>query len=257
MAPAEGSGSAGGAEWWQEAFRADYLRLYAHRDLASARAEIAFLDRLGLLGGRVLDLCCGQGRHSLAIAELGRDVRGLDWSQELLDRAPALDAQGLLRGRLVQGDARALPFAAEGFDTVVQLFTSFGYFDRQGDLTVVAEVARVLAPGGAWVLDLANPALVRRTLVPRSRREEAGLSMVETRTLEEDGALVCKRVECVAADGSARTWSERVRLWTAEDLAEPLRERGLVLEARLGGYGGEPWGPEAPRQLLVWRKAQA
>ena len=138
---------------------------------------------------------------------------------------------------------------------MLQLFTSFGYFDRQGDLTVAAEVARVLAPGGAWVLDLANPALVRRTLVPRSERVQDGLRLVETRTLEEDGAYVCKRVECVAADGRVRTWSERVRLWTAEELAAPLHAAGLVLEARLGGFGGENWAADAPRQLLVWRRS--
>lgn len=243
-----------GGEWWQEAFRADYLRLYAHRDLASARAEAAFLASRGLLGARVLDLCCGQGRHSLAIAELGRDVRGLDWSQELIDRAPLLDAGGLLRGRLVQGDARSLPWPASSFDTVVQLFTSFGYFDRQGDLTVACEVSRVLAAGGLWVLDLANPSLVRRTLVPRSDREQDGFRLEETRTLEEDGAVVAKLVACTAPDGRVRTWSERVRLWTAEELAAPLRDVGLVLEARLGGFGGEPWGADSPRQLLAWRR---
>jgi SAM-dependent methyltransferase len=241
-------------DWWRKAFRRRYLELYAHRDLAAARAEVAFLAAEGLVAGRVLDLCCGQGRHALAMAERGVDVRGLDWSQELLDRAGELDQAGLLRGRLSQGDARALPFAAGEFDGVVQLFTSFGYFDRQGDLTVAAEVARVLRPGGAWTLDLANPDLLRRALVPHSTREHAGARIEERRELLEGGSVVRKHVRWIEPSGVEDAWTERVRLWTADDLEAPLRALGLRLERRLGGFAGEPFGPEAPRQILVWRR---
>jgi ubiquinone/menaquinone biosynthesis C-methylase UbiE len=242
------------APWWQRAFRADYLQLYAHRDVASAREEVAYLAARGWLGQRVLDLCCGQGRHSLALAERGHAVQGLDWSQDLLDRASLLDTTGLLRGRLRQGDARSLPYAERSFDTVVQLFTSFGYFDRQGDLTVLAEVARVLDGDGLWVLDLINPALLRRTLVPHSVRTHEGIQIEETRALVEEGQAVRKDIRYTDPAGREQQWTEQVRLWTAEELIEPARRAGLTLEARVGGFRGEPWGPDAPRQLLVWRK---
>lgn len=241
-------------EWWRLAFRRRYLELYAHRDLAAARTEVDFLAAQGLLVGRVLDLCCGQGRHALAMAERGVDVRGLDWSQDLLDRAGELDAAGLLRGRLSQGDARQLPFATGDFDSVVQLFTSFGYFDRQGDLTVASEVARVLRASGCWTLDLANPELLRRALVPSSTREHAGARIEERRALLEGGSVVEKEVRWIEPDGLEERWTERVRLWTAAELAGPLRSFGLRLERRLGGFAGEPFGPDAPRQILVWRR---
>jgi hypothetical protein len=121
-------------------------------------------------------------------------------------------------------------------------------------LTVAAEVARVLRPGGAWTLDLANPDLLRRALVPHSTREHAGARIEERRELLEGGSVVQKHVRWIEPSGVEDAWTERVRLWTAGDLEAPLRALGLRLERRLGGFAGEPFGPEAPRQILVWRR---
>src|SRR5688572_25777829 len=69
--------------WYEEAFRSDYRCVYAYCDLDAARNEVRFLIQMGVRGC-VLDLCCGFGRHSLAMAEQGLDVVGFDFSEELL-----------------------------------------------------------------------------------------------------------------------------------------------------------------------------
>jgi SAM-dependent methyltransferase len=103
---------------------------------------------------------------------------GLDLSPELLAHAAASPGWELLRGRILRGDARALPFADASFDSVVNLFSSFGYFGEAGDKRVLLEIARVLAPGGFLALDLMNPAFVRARLVPFSRTERDGAQLI-------------------------------------------------------------------------------
>jgi len=130
--------------WYVEAFREGYLQLYPHRDLGAARREAAFLVARGLRG-RVLDLCCGFGRHTLALREQGFDAIGLDLSPELLAHAAQGPGWELLRGRLLRGDARVLPFAERSFGSLVNLFSSFGYFGEEGDRQVLREIARTFA----------------------------------------------------------------------------------------------------------------
>jgi ubiquinone/menaquinone biosynthesis C-methylase UbiE len=135
--------------WYEEAFRADYLRVYPHRDLDSARPEVAFLLERGVRG-RVLDLCCGFGRHALLLAQSGASVVGLDLSLELLSAARELPGfERALAGRLVHADASRLPFRDASFDSLVNLFSSFGYLDADGDARMLSEIARTLRAGGS------------------------------------------------------------------------------------------------------------
>jgi len=234
--------------WFVEAFRAAYLDVYPHRTLDAARREAKFLVELGVRG-RVLDVCCGSGRHCAALRELGVSAFGLDLSRDLLGRARSFASE--LGGRLLCGDARALPIASARLDAVVSLFSSFGYFGASGDRAMLLEVGRVLAPGGRFVVDLMNPAHVRATLVPRSVTERNGITVEEARSLTDGGRRVQKEVELRARDGSTTSWREDVRLYEAAELAPWLAEAGLHLRASHGDFDGSPASASAPRQILL------
>lgn len=240
---------AGADPWYVEAFREGYLRLYPHRDLPSARRETGFLVQQGLRG-RVFDLCCGFGRHTLALRERGFDVLGMDLSPELLAHAAQSPGWELLRGRLLRGDARVLPFADASFDSVVNLFSSFGYFGEQGDKQVLLEIARVLAPGGFLALDLMNPAYVRARLVPYSRSERGGALLVESRSLSAGGQLVVKDVELHNESGIVR-WREEVRLYEPEEILRWLDAAGLRQNAVYGDFDGSALAAGSSRQLVL------
>lgn len=240
-------------DWFVSAFRDEYVVVYPHRDLASARAEVAWLTERGV-AGRVLDLCCGFGRHTLAFLERGLDAFGMDLSQDLLRRGLAQPEGARLSGRIVRADARRLPYHGASFDAVVNLFSSFGYFGDDGDRAMLDEIARVLATGGLLVMDTMNPEHVRANLVPSSTSTRAGLVLREERRLSEGGHRVHKTVTLSHADGSARTWREDVRMYAPDELERLLVERGLVVTQRDGGYSGEPAGPLAPRQIVRARR---
>jgi SAM-dependent methyltransferase len=243
-------GERGEEPWYEAAFHDDYRRVYAHRDLESARPEAAFLLGQGV-AGRVLDLCCGFGRHALLLAEAGLDVSGLDLSLDLLRAARELPGfEAHLAGRLVRADMTRVPFADASFDAVVNLFSSFGYLGEAGDARVLSEVARVLRRDGCAVLDLMNPERVRAALVAGSTRSGEGFELVERRRLEQDGRRVVKQVELRVAGRAPRIWSEDVRLYDQAELGSLFAGAGLALDAAWGDFDGRPAGAEAPRRIL-------
>lgn len=249
-------GAAVDPPWYVAAFGSAYRDVYAHRDLDAARSEARWLLERGV-HGRTLDLCCGFARHTLALRELGCDAFGLDLSAELLARSRELPSAERIRGRLVRGDARVLPFERASFGSVVMLFSSFGYFDLLGDSQVVAEISRVLDEDGLLVLDLMNPSYVRARLVASSRREDPGRVVEERRSLDESGRVVTKHVDLSYASGERRSWTERVRLYEAAELDVVLRDHALRTSAVYGDYDGSAHSSSSPRQLVVVRRARA
>ena len=237
-------------EWFEEWFGEEYLHVYPHRDDAEAERLVRLLEARGVGGpGRtVLDLACGPGRHAAALARAGARVVGLDLSRALLCAARRRHA-----GPLVRGDMRRLPFRAAAFDVVVNLFTSFGYFASDAEhAAVIAEVARVLRPGGRFVLDYLNAPAVRAGLVPRDERLTGGSRVVQERRISEDGRYVVKSIH---VSGDSRTFTERVRLFERTELEALLAARGIRAEAVAGDYDGGSHSGESPRLILIGRRA--
>jgi len=236
--------------WYDLAFEDAYPEVYPHRDLEAARREVAGLVARGV-GGRVLDLGCGFGRHLQALREHGLEAFGLDRSAALLRRTSAE-----LRARVVRGDFRRLPFRSGAFETVVMLFSSFGYFDDEDNARTLHELRRVLGPDGSVVLDLMNPGRVRANLVAHSVRRQGELEIDERRSLAAGGTRVVKDVLLRSHTGAVRSWREDVRLYEPPELRELLERAGLVLVRTEGDFDGRPFASDAPRQI-VWARGSA
>jgi SAM-dependent methyltransferase len=199
-------------------------------------------EQLGLApGARLLDLCCGQGRHAVPLARLGLRVTGLDLSRPLLARAAAAADGGPPVG-LVAADMRRLPFADGSFDAVLNLFHSFGYLeDEAEDERVLAEVARVLAPGGRFLQELANrEALVRGWHDSDVARHDDGLVVLQERDLDLRTSRDQARYTLLHPDGRRTTSEVSIRLYTLTELEAMLGRAGLELLAVGGGLDGGP-----------------
>lgn len=148
--------------------------------------------------------------------------------------------------------------ATASFSFATCLFSSFGYFDAAGDRAQLAEVSRVLRPGGRLLLDVADAASVRAGLAPESRRRVGEWQVLERRSLSPDGQRVRKEVHLQAVERRACSWTEDLALYEPEALDRLLGEVGLEVEERwatLGGAGpGAPGSPPAPRQVLSARR---
>lgn len=239
--------------WFERSFGERYLRLYAHRDREEAvRALETLFPGHTLAGRRVLDLACGPGRYLRVLYERGARAVGMDLSPVLLGEArrvfESLDASP----RLVRGDMRRIPFADRSFELTLSMFTSFGYFDTLEDHAALAkEIARVTS--AVIVLDVPNPSVLGRTLVPESERVLEDVRVVERRSLEKDPMRVVKTMEVFAADAEdpVERYEERVMLFTPEQLETFFVAAGFSLDDVMGDYDGAAFNPEtSPRTVL-------
>ena len=122
-------------------------------DPAQTARETAFLcrqlprDRFP----RVVDVCCGPGRHAHALAEAGYAVTGVERDAAAIAeaRAKAHPAEAYR-----EGDMRELPSLGLSADAVLCLWQSFGFFDAAMNRRVLGDFAGMLSTGGRCVLDL-------------------------------------------------------------------------------------------------------
>jgi len=222
-------------DWWRSIFNSIYLKTDADvvNDQSITRSEVdLFLKILGISAeDRILDLCCGQGRHSLELARRGfRNVEGLDRSNYLVQKAKTQTKKEHLNVRFREGDARKLVYPADAFDVVMLLGNSFGYFETiQDDMRVLKEVFRVLKPQGRLLIDVADGEYLRKEFQPRSWEwidkryfvcRERSLSLNKQRLISRE--VITHVEKGVIAD---QFYAER--LYTHESMNELLKKVGF------------------------------
>ena len=156
--------------WYKTFYDEHYLKEYASGFTPErAQREVGFVNRTLNLpeGARILDLCCGHGRHTVELAAAGYSMVGQDLSATFLDLAKDAAAARDLQIQFVRADMREIPFEAE-FDAVINMFTAFGYFDDAENQKVLDAVARALKPGGKLLIDLLNTLRIIRDFLPQS-----------------------------------------------------------------------------------------
>lgn len=249
-----------GAEWWASYFDAHYLTEYEPIfDPVRDRQEVARLMELLALpaGARVLDLPCGQGRHAHLLAEAGFDVDGADLSADLLEAARQRGKGRTLR--YTRADMRKLPARWTGrFDAVVNLFTSFGFFDDpRDDARVIAEVARVLAPGGTFVFHAGSrDGVMARFLTRDWWRTADGTVITQERRFDPLAGQLTIETSSAGRSGFG-TREHRIRLYTATRIAELCAAEGLTVVAAYDGWRDRPLTRRSSEMILLARKAPA
>jgi SAM-dependent methyltransferase len=189
-----------------------------HIDAGVVEREVAFLRRqIPDRGARVLDVCCGPGRHTAPLSEGGFEIIGLDRDAAALRDASA----GAPRAAFVRADMRRVPLASASVDAVICMWQSFGHFDATGNQAVLAELARVLRPNGCLVLDLYHRDFHAGHLGERTIDRD-GERVHETRSMQGDRLSVRLRYE-----SSGMTESFDWLLYTPASLAAAASPTGL------------------------------
>lgn len=244
--------------WWKTYFDAGYVREYEPLfSLTEDRRQVARLIELLELpsGARVLDLPCGQGRHAHLLAEAGFNVDGVDLSTHLIKLARARGTGPSLRYRL--GDMRKLPASWGGrFDAVLNLFTSFGFFDRaRDDAQVIHECARVLKPGGVMIWHGGSRDGVMAKFLSRDWWTTAdGTIIAQDRSFDPLSGFLTIESTWQGPKRPVERRTHRIRLYTASRLAELMLDAGLVVEQAWDGFNSGPLTRRTSEMLLVARK---
>jgi SAM-dependent methyltransferase len=222
-----------------EPYAAAYDRVYADKDYAGECDTLEALFRLHASAPvrRLLDLGCGTGNHSLALAGRGYEVVGVDRSSAMLARArDKARTAGEGRAAFVLGDIRRLPLRNR-FDAALMLFAVLGYQREDEDVrAALGEARRCLRAGGLLVLDVWHgPAVLRLGPAARARTIETPEGPLLRRARGElDGARrLCRVViELVAADrapGREVRETHEMRYFFPDELGERLRWSGFEL----------------------------
>ena len=237
--------------WYVDWFGEDYLLVYAHRDETEARKMVDLAEKLSPIprGSRVLDLACGAGRHAVEMARRGMNVTGLDLSQTLLSEAKRWADECGETVSWVNQDMRQTVDPG-GFDLVVNLFTSFGYFDTDAEnQAVLSAIHNNLRPSGGFVMDYLNRDCVINNLIEHDEAVIDGVRVVQHRTIDPITSRVEKAIE-IEADGQHRVYRESVRMYIYPELFEMAQKAGLKIDGAVGDYDGGPYTLSSPRMML-------
>jgi SAM-dependent methyltransferase len=246
--------------WYVNFFGEDYLNIYRHT-LTGERSEkeVAFAERKLELAAdsRVLDLCCGPGRHSVLLARRGYKVTGLDLSDAYLDLARQAANNAEVAFDTVSADMREIPFNNH-FDAVINMYSSFGYLESEADdLKVLESIARSLKPQGRLLLDMLNREWAVANYIQNDWHSDPdGTLYVEHRTLNFASSRMRVRFIIVGPNGDRHdSIGHDIRLYTFTEMLRLLERVGFGGIEVFGGFDGEPYGIDTRRMILCARKS--
>lgn len=205
-------------------------------------------------GQRLLDLCCGPGRHAVALALRGVAVTGVERDARLIALARERARARGVEVQWVQGDARHLP-RLRPFHAAICLFSSWGYAeDPTENEAVLCGVAQRLAPGGRFLIDVPN--LLWLQAHPRGEHFSiaGGVGVHEVRRFDADRRELTARWHIHLPGRPAWRAHVQYRVYGLADLEWLLARAGLVLEAAFGDFAGGPLSGDQPRCLALARR---
>ena len=235
------------SEWFATWFDSPYYHmLYRDRDEEEARL---FIERLCAFlqlkkGAKLLDLACGAGRHSRVLHSLGFDVTGADLSANSIGRAKENAPDGL---KFFVHDMRE-PLN-EHYDVVMNLFTSFGYFDSVSDnAKALTSIYNALNKDGVLVIDFMNVEKVVRELKTRQELQRCGI-LFHIKKEVSNGRIV--KTIVFEAEGKSHFYQEKVQALDLLDFQQLLGNAGFTIQSALGNYRLEPFNSMTSDRLIL------
>lgn len=206
-------------------------------------------------GARILDLCCGPGRHSLELARRGFRVTGVDRTKAYLRDARRLARKEKLDVEFVLADMRRFR-RPRAFDACINMFTAFGYFRRQADdLRVLKNVFSSLRPGGVFLMDIMGKERIAKIFAPRTwHRMPDGTIVLEERWLEDDFGWI-ENVWTMIRRGRMRSHRVAHRLYSGVELRNLALQAGFARAKAFGSLDRKPYDQDAQRLVVLARKA--
>ena len=230
--------------------------LFTRRRWEKAETEIGLLLALLRMTGdeTILDIPCGTGRHALELARRGFDVTGVDRTASYLDEARRRARDESLQVQWVQQDMRSFSRPA-AFDIVLNMYTSFGYFqDIEDDRAAARVFFEALRPGGRLVMELHGKENLAAGFSARDWVElDDGRVLLEERSIIDDWRAVRNRW-IVYHDGGRYELEFSLRLYGAAELVDLLRGVGFSEITVFGNLEGDPYDEHARRLVVVAAK---
>jgi SAM-dependent methyltransferase len=216
------------ASWFDTPF---YHILYKDRGHGEAEAFMANLTAYLNLpeNGRILDLACGKGRHAVYLNSIGFDVTGVDLSENSIAHAKHFENETLH----FEVHDMCQPYPKQ-FDAVFNLFTSFGYFEREeDDLATIKAIKTELNAVGFGVIDFMNVDFVATNLIAEDVKIVDGISFILKRYIKD--GFVYKDID-FEYEGEDYSFTEKVKAFRLQDFELLFEQAGVTLLDVFGDY---------------------
>ena len=238
-------------DWFESWFDTEwYHTLYSDRNDDEAQIFISnLLEHLAPeQHTEILDLACGKGRHSLQINEMGYHVWGVDLSKQSIAQA-AKQANETLH--FEEHDMREV-FKPNHFDFILNLFTSFGYFNSNEDnLNVMQSVCEGLKENGIFVLDFLNAKKVKSNLIGFEEVVKGNITFSINRSIENN---VIVKIIGFKDGGKSLQFEERVTAFELDDLKTLFEPFNLKIQEIFGNYNLDPFDEASSDRLILIAK---
>ena len=231
------------ASWFDTPF---YHILYKDRGHGEAEAFMASLTTYLNLpeNGRILDLACGKGRHSVYLNSIGYDVTGIDLSENSIAHAKQFENDTLH----FKVHDMCLPYP-EQFDAVFNLFTSFGYFEKEeDDLATIKSIKAELNASGFGVIDFLNTNYVASNLIAEDIKTVDGIRFSLKRYMKDGFIYKDIDFEHEAEDYS---FTEKVKAFTLQDFELLFERAGVTLLDVFGDYKLNRFHKDSSERLIM------
>lgn len=238
-------------DWFASWFNSKYYHtLYKNRN--DDEAELFIKNLVNFLDpapdSRFLDLACGKGRHSVFLNKRGFEVTGVDLSPESIKEASKFENEKL---HFYVHDMRKL-FRTNYYDYILNLFTSFGYFEHERDeLATISAVTKGLKPDGIFVIDFFNAVKVKANLKPFYEINIEGIQF-NIHKKEENGFII-KQID-FSDQGKEYHFEERVKTLTLPDFQKYFSSCGLEILHLWGNYNLVPFDEKTSERLIIAAK---
>ncbi len=240
--------------WFKEWFNSPYYyQLYFKRDKKEA-AE--FINKLINYikpnpDSFMLDIGCGQGRHSVQLASKGYDTTGIDLSEESIQKAKKKESDHL---HFFIHDMR-LPFWINYFDYAFNFFTSFGYFNtRREHDNAIRTIAQSLKPNGIFVIDYLNVHFAEDHLIHESEIKIDGVNYHLTRWFDETHFYKKIMIEDNKLNKPLE-FHEKVAKFSFGDFTEMLSYQHMQVQEVFGDYNFNKYHVKnSPRMIIIAKK---
>ena len=204
-------------------------------------------------GVMVLDLGCGIGRHSLEMARRGFHVTGVDRTAVYLEKARSQADDANQDIEFVEDDMRVFCRPA-AFDVVINMFTTFGYFeDEEDNIKVMSNIYASLKPGGALIMDTHGKVTLAKMFQERIWGERDGVIVLQHQKVLDNWSWMQSRWILIKGDKRIENTVSH-RIYAATEMVKLMTECGFGEVDIYGSLDGTPYDHTAQRLIVVGRK---
>ncbi|TFH16367.1 class I SAM-dependent methyltransferase [Candidatus Bathyarchaeota archaeon] len=212
--------------------------------------------------GVILDLACGIGRVSIPLAKMGYTIVGVDISPSYIQRAKEYaEEEGVSEKTLfITGDMREVSSVlreyVNGFDAVLNMWTSMGYWDEETDMSILRQCLGLTKPGGVFIMHTANrDCLIRRFQARDFEIREDDTVVLMERSLDLETSRMVNFWSYYRKEGEDLRFLNRMeinhRIYSLHELKEQFQASGWMVSASYGGFDQRPFTTDTFSMIIV------